>query len=374
MREWLLPLLACPGCHGALVCEVQQRGTGGIEEGLLRCQCGESYPVVGGVPRMLPGDGKSRRLVESCDVRARESGSRAGSSTYALIEQDVTARTREGFGFEWTTFRGMRPEWQSNFETYMAPMRKDFFRGQLVLDAGCGMGRHMFHAAEGGARVVGVDFSRAVEAAHENTKHFETAAVVQADVMRLPFRPGTFDFVYCLGVLHHLPHPLEALRCLVDVVRNRGECRIYVYHQIARVPRWKHALFRLASMCRRVSTRLPYVLLLAACWLLSAAIWVGCVVPYRLLRRYAPNAAWGKSWLFRQYAPYPFMVLVNDEFDRFSAPIERRYTRDEVEELMGAAGLRSIVVRESFGWIGHGLKCDEVSSASPAGKEASGVI
>jgi SAM-dependent methyltransferase len=253
-------------------------------------------------------------------------------------------------------------------------MRKEFFQGQLVLDAGCGMGRHMFHVAEGGARVIGVDFSRSVEVAHENTKHLATAAVVQADVMRLPFRRDTFDFVYCLGVLHHLPQPLEALRRLVNVVKDRGVCRIYVYHQIARLPRWKYVLLRLASMCRRVSTRSPYGLLLALCWLLSAVIWVTCVVPYRLLERYVPNSAWAKSWLFRQYAPYPFMVLVNDQFDRFSAPIERRYTREEVEELMGAAGLRRIVVRENFGWIGHGSKSDAVSSASRVEREAPGVI
>jgi hypothetical protein len=57
------------------------------------------------------------------------------------------------------------------------------------------------------------------------------------------------------------------------------------------------------------------------------------------------------------------MVLVNDQFDRFSAPIERRYTRDEVEELMSGAGLCNVIVREDFGWIGHGSKCDEVSLA-----------
>lgn len=368
MREWLIPLLVCPGCYGALLCEVERRGEGGIEEGLLRCRCGESYPVVDGVPRMLLGDGKAQSRSESFDTRGIAKG------THAFVGQEVSSKTRESFGFEWTTFRGMRREWQSNFATYMAPMTEEFFRGKLVLDAGCGMGRHMFHAAKGGARVVGVDFSRAVEAAYENTKHVETAAVVQADVMGLPFRPGTFDFAYCLGVLHHLPQPLEALRCLVDVMKDRGECRIYVYHQITRTPRWKHALFRLASMFRRISTRLPHFVLLGACWPLSAVIWVGCVVPYRLLRQYAPNSAWTESWVFRQYAPYSFMVLVNDQFDRFSAPIERRYTRDEVEVLMGAAGLRTVVIRESFGWIGHGSKCDEVGSASPAGKEVLRVI
>ena len=335
MRDWLVPLLACLGCQGTLTCEVQRRCASGVEEGLLRCQCGESYPVIRGVPRMLLTDGAPRRV------------------------GDVAAKTRESFGFEWTTFRGMRQEWERNFTTYMAPLTAEDFRDKLVLDAGCGMGRHLFHAARGGARVVGVDFSRAVDVAHDNTKNLETAAVIQADVRRLPFRPGTFDFVYCFGVLHHLTEPLKALRVLADVLKRRGECRIYLYHQIARVPRWKYALFVLASLCRRVSTRLPHVLLLSACWPLSAAIWVGCVAPYRLLARYAPNSAWTKSWLFRQYAPYSFMVLLNDQFDRFSAPIERRYTRDEVDDLMTAAGLRAVVVTENFGWIGHGRKYDE---------------
>jgi 2-polyprenyl-3-methyl-5-hydroxy-6-metoxy-1,4-benzoquinol methylase len=54
-----------------------------------------------------------------------------------------------------------------------------------------------------------VDFSRAVEVAHQNIKHLETAAVVRADLLQLPFRAGTFDFVYCLGVLHHLSQPAQ---------------------------------------------------------------------------------------------------------------------------------------------------------------------
>jgi hypothetical protein len=125
-------------------------------------------------------------------------------------------------------------------------------------------------------------------------------------------------------------------------------------------------LFRLASIARRVTTRLPHSVLLVACWPLSAVIWLGCVAPYRLMRVWTPNAVWTKSWLFRPYAPYSFMVLVNDQFDRFSAPIERRYTRDEVEDLMGRAGLSRIVVRADFGWIGHGSKYDEVSVELPA--------
>ena len=51
---------------------------------------------------------------------------------------------------------------------------------------------------------------------------------------------------------------------------------------------------------------------------------------------------------------YPFEVLVNDQFDRFSAPIERRYTRARVETMLEAAGLDDVTVLPNHGWLGEG--------------------
>ena len=54
----------------------------------------------------------------------------------------------------------------------------------------------------------------------------------------------------------------------------------------------------------------------------------------------------------KTYADYPFSVLVNDQFDRFSAPLERRYTADEVRGALTAAGLEDLVVLPNHGWVG----------------------
>jgi hypothetical protein len=63
------------------------------------------------------------------------------------------------------------------------------------------------------------------------------------------------------------------------------------------------------------------------------------------------------DWLpLKTYADYPFMVLVNDQFDRFSAPIERRFTREEVEVLMRTAGLIDVIVLPHHGWIADGRR------------------
>jgi hypothetical protein len=58
----------------------------------------------------------------------------------------------------------------------------------------------------------------------------------------------------------------------------------------------------------------------------------------------------------KQYAALPFRVCVNDQLDRFSAPIENRYTKTEVEAWLTSAGLKKSQVIANFGWFGTGQK------------------
>ena len=100
------------------------------------------------------------------------------------------------------------------------PIEPAFFKDKLVLDAGCGIGRHAFFAAAYGAKeVIGIDLSDAVDTAFENVGHLPNAHIVQADIYDPPFRRATaggdFDFIYSIGVLHHLPDPESGLRSLV---------------------------------------------------------------------------------------------------------------------------------------------------------------
>jgi hypothetical protein len=43
-------------------------------------------------------------------------------------------------------------------------------------------------------------------------------------------------------------------------------------------------------------------------------------------------------------------------FDRFSAPIEKRYDPEEVKGLLEGAGLTDVAVRRCFGWVADGTK------------------
>lgn len=71
----------------------------------------------------------------------------------------------------------------------------------LGLDLGCGLGRQTAELARRGYRVVGIDPAARLLAQGARGDY------AAADALALPFVDGSFDFVYVIGVLHHLAGP-----------------------------------------------------------------------------------------------------------------------------------------------------------------------
>ena len=78
------------------------------------------------------------------------------------------------------------------------------------------------------------------------------------------------------------------------------------------------------------------------------------VPPLRETARRFPLAA---------YRDYPFIVCVNDQFDRFSAPIERRYTEDEVRAWLVRERLEDVNVHANYGWVAGGRMPEDGDAA-----------
>ena len=149
----------------------------------LRCLgCGLRVAVVAGIPRFV-------------DVPV----------------EDVARCTQASFGYEWTHFNDWRRSGQQNFMDYFQGADLAALAGSVVLDAGCGMGRHARQMARYAQRVVAVDFSRAIDQASHNVADLNNVDCVQADLLTLPFGDETFDYVYSLGVLHHIDRTEEAI-------------------------------------------------------------------------------------------------------------------------------------------------------------------
>ncbi|HEV2915774.1 MAG TPA: methyltransferase domain-containing protein [Pyrinomonadaceae bacterium] len=386
MRERLLQLIVCPLCGGGpLACEIFERTTGNeTATGFLSCRCGAAYPVIGGIPRLLPpalqtmlwemhpeffqmhGERLPAQLMPKGPAEAR--GGFKKEEDRALRAQHDTARS---FGYEWQAFSEMLPDYESNFRWYFERFEAESFEGALVLDAGCGTGRHTFHMARAGAsEVVAMDFSQAIEVAAYNNRANPNTHFVQADIYHPPFPPRSFDLVYSLGVLHHLPDPEKGFRTLLPLVREGGFLNIYLYWNLEGEPAWRRAALRVITEARRVTTRMPHALLKKLSWVIAAGFQVAFVIPARNLDRFPATRPLAERVPLGHYRKYSFRVLYTDQFDRFSAPIENRYSRAEVAEWFERAGLTDVVILGGAGWRAsgrrHGARLEAIEEVETA--------
>ncbi len=203
MKRKLLDHLRCPSCAGEiLLAAVEQFEEAEIMEGRLACDsCARSFEITRGIPRF---------------------------ATLDKLEPDKAA-TAENFGWQWQHFTHADELYAEQFLGWIAPVRPEFFQNKVILEGGCGKGRHTLLAAGWGAReVIGVDLSRAVETAFAATRHLPNAHIIQADIYHLPLA-RKFDYAFSIGVLHHLPDPKAGFRSLVSKVNTGGSISAWVY-------------------------------------------------------------------------------------------------------------------------------------------------
>jgi tRNA (uracil-5-)-methyltransferase TRM9 len=108
--------------------------------------------------------------------------------------------------------------------------------GDLVLDVGCGHGRHARPLALTGHRVVGIDVSRRLltigKKSTSSSREFQQIEWLGAEASALPFPDGKFDAALSIAVLHHLPSPKERIQALEEmrrVLRPGGTALVSVW-------------------------------------------------------------------------------------------------------------------------------------------------
>jgi len=325
----LLETLRCPNCRAALASSA---------DGLKCASCSNSYPLIDGIPRLLL-------------PTLRDALLNNGSATGTDVRQVETALS---FGYEWHRFPEMYDEWERQFLDYMQPHAADFFPGKKILDAGCGNGRFAYYAGKYGAEVWAIDLGPAVEVAKRNTEA-PNVHVVQADLHNPPFALESFDFIYSIGVLHHLSDPEAAFQNLLRFLKPGRVVQIYLYWKPESQP-IKAMMLSGISAARRLTTRLPHGAVHALAYPTAAIAFLFFVWPYRIMRKVPGLHRVAEELPMKQYASLPFRVCVNDQLDRLSAPIENRYTRADVHDWLARASLESVTIGENFGWVATGRK------------------
>ena len=292
MKDGLLDYIICRRCGGSFAASVTRRDPDGeIMEGSIACAgCETRYPVLGGIPRMLPG------VNSEADLR----------SVYA-----------DSFGHQWTTYQWLRDE--DEFEFYqITDLTPADLAGKVVFDAGCGGGRLARVVAPKCSLFFGLDYSIAVEKAFELCRGMKNAHFIQCDVNDQPFKPRSFDIVYSHGVLHHTPDTKKSFDNLPHLVKPGGTFYVALFRQAALPLRLSDQLWR------SVLNKLPIPVMDKVCGALSYL-------------SYVPNGIfWKRFFWYSLQATHEIRKCCL--YDWYGPRFHHEHTVEEVFEWFKAAG------------------------------------
>lgn len=330
MKHKLLDYLSCPSCAGAItLASVTQTEETEIIEGQLACQsCSDTFPITRGIPRFADLD---------------------------QLESDKAA-TAENFGWQWQHFTHGDELYAEQFLGWIAPVRREFFQQKVILEGGCGKGRHTLLAAVWGARqVIGVDLSAAVETAYAATRELENVHIVQADIYRLPFG-RVFDFAFSVGVLHHLPDPARGFRSLASKVKEGGHVSAWVYG--AENNGW---ITRFVDPLRKgFSSRIDRRVLLHLSKFPASLMYLATKLVYGPLNRSAAGSSVARYLFYNDYlnaiSRFGWREQHTIVFDHLVAPTSHYIRRDEFEKWWQDARAEDVVVgwHNKNSWRGFG--------------------
>lgn len=267
-------------------------------------------------------------------------------------------KTVESFGDEWSRFdqSGMSyEESQKVFKEYF-----DIFPWNEItnhsegFDMGCGSGRWSRFVAPKVKKLNCIDPSNAINVAKDVLSDFKNISFEMAGVDNSSLESNSQDFGYSLGVLHHVPDTSSAIKSCVNYLKPGAPLLLYLYYKFDNRPFWYRALWKLSDLLRIFIYRLPPTIKHLVTNLLAILIYWPLARLSKLFSLLGVNT---QSFPLTYYKDHSLYTMKTDSRDRFGTPLEQRFQKNEIEEMMIAAGLEKISFSENAPyWCALGYK------------------
>lgn len=261
-------------------------------------------------------------------------------------DQNVDKETIESFGEEWTKFSDFSKEEIENAgDQYFDIITEDICNSNtLALDMGCGTGRWSRYLSSKVKFIEAIDPSKAVLSASHLTKDLGNVRVTQAGVDSIPFEDESFDFAMGVGVYHHIPDTKKAVFDTVKKIKKGGHLLIYLYYNLDSRGSVYKFIFRLSTGIRKLVSGMPKGLKKFSCDFIALFVYMPFILWARFFKLLSPK---GKIWRkipLSYYADKSWNIIRNDSLDRFGTPLEQRFSKKELIEIMESCGLEDVVV------------------------------
>jgi ubiquinone/menaquinone biosynthesis C-methylase UbiE len=281
-----------------------------------------------------------------------------GSDDKDEAEKNADKEVVEAFGEEWSKFcEFTKKDLERLGEEYFEILPPAILNNKTsVLDVGCGTGRWSKYLVNKVGSISLVDPSKAILVADKLLSENNNVQLAKAYANDLPFAENSFDMVMSIGVLHHIPDTLSAMKECVKRVKPGGYFYTYLYYSFDNRGNLFRFVFFLSNILRKGVSKMPSGMKKVVCDILAVTLYLPLVSLSRFLHWIGLKKLANLIPL-SAYRNKSFHIMRNDSLDRFGTKLEQRFSRKQITKMMEESGLQNVVVSpNSPYWHAIGVK------------------
>lgn len=261
-----------------------------------------------------------------------------------MSSPNIDHKTVSSFGDEWNRFSQRElscSEAEKIFSDYFSifPWHR-LHPGSVGFDMGCGSGRWARLVAPRVGKLHCIDPSNAISVARESLKSFPNIQFHHASLDTVTIPKESQDFGYSLGVLHHVPDTLQALKSCVSLLKPGAPFLIYLYYAFDNRPIWYTWIWRVSNMLRLVLYRLPSNPKALISEIIALLVYLPLARLALIVERFGLSPS---NIPLSYYRDSSFYTMRTDARDRFGTPLESRFTKQQISAMCKEAGLVNLV-------------------------------
>lgn len=258
-------------------------------------------------------------------------------------------RSINDFGRQWSIYRDNEGYYGSLelFEDILHPFLKPAeMENSKVAEIGSGSGRIVNMLLRAGAKhVIAVEPSDAFEVLCNNIEKRERVTPLKIAGDQLPAY-GNLDYVFSIGVLHHIPDPMPVVEAAYRALRPGGHFFVWLYGKEG-----IEFYLTFVNLLRSLTKYLPHFLLATLVWIIYYPI----VSYVHLCHRFPlPLREYFLS-IFEKMAPEKRRLII---YDQLNPSFAKYYTQSEARKLLSDGKFVNIQIhhRHGYSWTVMGTK------------------
>jgi len=222
-----------------------------------------------------------------------------------------------------------------------------YFRGNL-LEIGCGSGSDLavFSKDDRLSSITAIDIGDNILELSKKYSKVSNIIIDNGNALDLAFESSSFDVIYSYGVFHHTAEPMICIEESYRVLKKNGAMFLYLYSAHEDLPLKRIGIF-FESLIMKTIRLFPYIVQSYICKILSPVCWIFFSVPAKFLY-FIDRTSLAAKFPFH-FATHPFS-LIGDLKDRLMSPVNFRFTKYEMEQMLSFASFSSFeVIKNSSG-------------------------